>query len=258
MKKFLSVILSAFCLAIVINFADESKVHAERIWAFSVGNVNYYVDIDRSYWFAAVVLNDDRSGYVHPVEFQFVNNLSGSLACNINYDNGTRDFVMLYESRMAQAVFNVMRNHPKFKNDIESALYNLQHPEEAAEKRRRQAEQAKREQQAKKAREEQEVINKFNALIAEADKFYAEKEYFGACGDYEAAGKIKLAYHEKINDGKSHDGLTYYEKDTVVFSGSDKIKEFFDNLVKNGDDLYAQKNYSAALDYYRKAIVMKP
>lgn len=261
MQKIFSVVLLVFCLSFAINFFHESKANAERVWAFSLGNVNFYVEIDHSYWFAAVVSNDGRGGYGYPTEFHFVDNMSGRLACEILYGNGTRDFVMLYESSMAQAVFNVLRNHPKFKNDIENALYNLQHPKEAEEKRRRQREQAQeraqREQQAKKAREEeenrraeQEKINEFNKLIAEADKFYADKDYFSACGTYEAAGKIISTNKKRHPDGNV----------SVIYNyiGMYKIKEFFDNLVKNGDQLYSQQNYSAALDYYRKAMVMKP
>ena len=196
--------VSAFCLSFAINFFND--------WAFSLGNVNFYVDIDHSYWWAAVVSNDGRGGYGYPYEFHFVDNMSGNLACEILYDNGTRDFVMLNESKTAQAVFNVMRNHPKFKKNWDVGLYNLQHPKEAEEKRRRQAEQAQKEQlarqQAQKAREEeenrrteQEKTNEFNKLIAEADKFYADKNYLAACGNYEAAKKIFFYRKKRKPDG---------------------------------------------------------
>ena len=104
LKKILSVMVSAFCLSFAINFFDESKVHAERVWAFSLGNVNFYVDIDHSYWWAAVVSNDGRGDYGYPCEFQFVYNGMDRLSCNIYYNNGTRVFVLPEESRMAQVV----------------------------------------------------------------------------------------------------------------------------------------------------------
>lgn len=213
MKKFFSVMLLAFCLSFAINFFHESKANAERVWAFSLGNVNFYVEIDYSYWFAAVVSNDGRGGYGYPTEFHFVDNMSGRLACEILYGNGTRDFVMLYESSMAQAVFNVLRNHPKFKNDIENALYNLQHREEIEEKKRQRA---------------QAIVNEFNSIIAEGDKFYIAKDYENA--------KI---YYKKARD-----------------KNEKKVEDLCSNLLKNGDRLYNEKNFSAAVDYYRKAIVM--
>ena len=339
MKKFLSVMLMAFCLTIGINFADESKAHAERVWAFSLGNVNYYVETDYSHSWVAVVLNDDRrDGYAHPVEFQFVYTTLDRLACNINYDNGTRDFVLLEESKIAQAVYNVLKNPAtvkliedrkraaqnkfnqsveelnaknrnstsdlfdigkwqgnqkyivksslkgwtdskgnreiivtvysvkerrdntrttefydyrfKFQNGqwgwiepakkldfastlghseegktvlaISQRLYKEKLNQERLDNEKRLREEAER----KRIAEEKDRI--FNNLIAEGDKFYNAKNYDSAKNSYEKART----------------------------ENSSKVENFCDALINKGNELKQEKNFAAAVDYYRKAVVM--
>lgn len=101
-------------------------------------------------------------------------------------------------------------------------------------KRRAQIEAQKREEDRKrqeeenKRRAEQEKIDRFNALIAEGDKYYNAKDYLNAATSYAEAKVIN----------------------------SSKIDHYCSELIKNGDNLTNQQNYSAATDYYKKALIM--
>lgn len=67
-------------------------------------------------------------------------------------------------------------------------------------------------------------------FIAAGDKFYTAKDYINAMKNYSDTKNIK----------------------------SSEVNVFFYVLVENGDDLNNQKNYPAALDYYKKAATMNP
>lgn len=76
----------------------------------------------------------------------------------------------------------------------------------------------------------QQIMKDFNSLVAQGDKFYANKNYSAAIDSYAKARRYS----------------------------SKRIDEFYTNLVNNGDKLAAQGQHLAALDYYKKAVIMKP
>ena len=121
----------------------------------------------------------------------------------------------LSENWKAQRVFNIV--YPKI----------LEKRRERREEKQRIAEEKRREEQ-RIAEEKRRKEDKFNSLVAQGDKFYADKNYTAAIQSYDKAKDL-------------NSGLIYV---------------FHRELVKNGDKLSSQGNYSAAFDYYKKAATM--
>lgn len=97
-----------------------------------------------------------------------------------------------------------------------------------SENKERIAEEKRREERRKEQRIEAERKKIFNSLIAQGDSSYIAKDYVAAIRNYDEAKNVD----------------------------KNSVDKFFSELVKNGDRLKSQGNYSAALDYYKKALTM--
>lgn len=240
MKKILSVMLLAICFVIGINFADVSKANAEDIYigTFKGGSgytIHSYVDPD-NFNFGGLVGPSGFSGFVD-YYYEYDGKISGTpgigmiffyphpskgvwyVSGDIPADNMRDAHPLSRSSSLAQKIFNIV--YPRLKNrDAEKAQ------KAAAEKARQEREQRLAEE--KRRREEAERERNFNNLIAEGDKSYNVNDYGGAKNFYQKARNIN----------------------------NDKIEYYCDELIKNGDKLLKEKNFAAAVDYFRKAFIM--
>ena len=215
---------------------NESTAEASEVFAYSEGNVDYYVDTDITVWInlpgigyganmkargssyppiltIRYVFMDtnsreegwlDNQGWGYEVVFRYMTSIGGNPFFN--------HIGHLSESWKAQKVFNII--YPKI----------LEKRRERREEQQRIAEEKRREEQ-RIAVEKQRKEDEFNSLVAQGDKFYADKNYTAAIQSYAKA--------ENLDFGS--------------------IYTFRKELIKNGDKLSSQGNYSAALDYYKKA-----
>lgn len=209
MKKLLTMMILALAITIGIQFTDKSSAFAERIYCGTRGETDYYINTDN------ITVKENGSGkYTIICVFDVV--FYGSAISNAGvatYDNSFGYWTcdgdpMDRWSLISKKGFDIV--YPRIGNILDR-------------QRRKVAEEEERKQRA-----QQEKENKFNALVAEGDKYYTAKDYENAKKAYQAA--------RQINNGK--------------------VDEYCNNLIKNGDDLFNQQNYDAATDYYKKADVM--
>ncbi|MCB0481189.1 MAG: hypothetical protein KDC83_07135 [Flavobacteriales bacterium] len=99
----------------------------------------------------------------------------------------------------------------------------------------------------------------YKEIIAKADVYFTGKRYDEAIAGYENAAKVKegdayatdqiaLAKKEKIA----------YEEELKKKAEAAELQAKYDDAMKSGDELMKSKNYSGAIDFYKKAQEAKP
>lgn len=226
MKKFLSAFMLAIFASVALQFSATKTARAEYlVYCFSRGELEFYIDLDSSAIMppamAAVFYVKGYSPAMNSVV-----TVLASMQMELFTDTDT--YVLSYPNERTES--------GRISQSSEAmAVYRIleQHYREVKAQQRREAEAREREKQrlAEQKRHEEEALkNKFDSLIAAGDQAYTAKDYLAATRSYESARKFD----------------------------SSSVDKFISELVKNGDDLTAQGNYPAALDYYKKAVVMNP
>ena len=229
----------AIFASVALQFSAMKTARAEYlVYCFSEDNLECYVDLDSMKTVQDVFGDEGIKVTIHAKGYSFT--IDSILTCpviEITFFppdwyicvftlNGGYKQGRISQSWKAMAVYTILTNP----NTIQS--YE-QHNREVEAQQRREEEAREREKQRlaeQKRREEEARKNKFNSIIAAGDQAYTAKDYLAAAQSYESAQKLD------------------------IFSVGKFVKE----LVKNGDNLNSQRNYSAALDYYKKAVVMNP
>ena len=264
MKKFLSVMLLAVIL-IGTNFATaDAAARIRGLWACyymngSVpnGEADYFTDYNgRMYVIYSI---DNHTGMYQYMfgggswvknkgnYYEVLKNPELFLQCTLFFYQSV--FIWKYRGNYYYAgaeekiirplysdnpFYNIVHSYNAyFENSRRKAEERKRLEAEAAAKRKREEAERERkrlEAEEQKRRAELEKTQKFNLLIVAADNFYSEKDYSNAAKKYSEAKNLKAA----------------------------ELAVFFTELVKNGDNLNTQENYSAALDYYKKAALMNP
>lgn len=232
MKKFLIVVF--VWLSTMSTQFFYSTVAAQEVFVFSLNGVDHYVDTSKSGMayngYFAALKSYPPTAQVCITGYTFYETDHGWAFDEQTYSLGYSFTFsgMVHSDWKASAVFNVV--YPQ----IQSAKAAIQaEARRRAEEKYRQEEAAKRLEADRQRRAEEKrrrEKSEFIALIAKAEKFFGEKNYA-----------------ETINAYASARGL---DKTT--------LDKYFDELLRNGDELAAQKNFPAALDYYKKACMMYP
>ena len=239
MKKFLSLACVYLCFALGIQFFNEAKVEASEVYVFSILGIDHYVEtssFQRSgngqYY---VKLNCyPSSGDLCITGYTFFWTSHG-WACNYTTVYPTLGTYLNFQAMVnndwkAQAVFNVIYSQIESSDREAQRLLEEKQRRQAEEQRRQAEEQRRRETEKRRQEEERNRLAEenrrrkkaeFNSLIAQGDNFYTTKNYAAAIQSYDKAKN--------------------FDKNSV--------DKFFGELVKNGDRLSAQGNYSAAFDY---------
>ena len=232
-KKVLSMFILVLSIAFVLQLADESKVEAEYglILVYEDDTSAIYVDDD------TLKCNDDGTDIRISVGEKNKRSYDDTIWMNsykFIYKNDTWTLYSL-SSISGRDIRNSRANSPMFTEHWSeqgpvSGVFKtiLNYCLKRCDTLIRQANERKRQEEENKRRAEQEKTNRFNALIAEGDKYYAAKDYENARKSYQQARQIN----------------------------SNKIDEYCNELIKNGDNLFNQKLFDSATDYYRKAEVM--
>ena len=254
MTKFLNLACVYLCFTLGMQFFNETTAQAREVFAFSVNGIDHYVETssfermsDGCYY---VGMHCYPPGDLCITNYTFFRTNHG-WACNYTTAfpslwNSINSQAMVYRDWKAQAVFNIVYHQIESSDREAQRLWEEQQRRQeeerrlAEEKRRRQEEEKRRKEQriaAEKRREaekrqriETERKNVFNSLIAQGDSSYIAKNYVAAISNYDEAKNVD----------------------------KNSVDKFFDELVKNGDRLNSQGNYSAAQDYYKKAVTMNP
>lgn len=232
MKKFL-VVFFVWLSALSTQFF-YSTAAAQEIFVFSLNGVDHYVDTSKSGMayngYFAALKSYPPTAQVCITGYTFYETDHGWAFDEQTYSLG-HTFIfsgMVHSDWKASAVFNVV--YPQ----IQSAKAAIQaEARRKAEEKYRQEEAARRleaERQRRAEEKRRRDKSEFIALIAKAEKFFGEKNYAETINAYASAGGL--------------------DKTT--------LDKYFDELLKNGDELAAQKNFPAALDYYKNAQMMYP
>lgn len=240
MKKLLSIMIFVLAVTVSLQFIDESKASAEYglILVYEDDTSAIYVDDD------TLKCNDDGTEIRISAGEKNKRSYDDTIWMNsykFIYKNDKWTLYIL-NSISGRDIRNSRANSPMFtehwseqgpvsgvfKTILNYCLKRTEPLIRQAQERKRQEEERKRREEENKRREEQERLNKFNALIAEGDKYYTAKDYENARKAYQQARQIN----------------------------SSKVDEYCNNLIKNGDNLFNQKLYDSAKDYYKKAEIM--
>lgn len=225
MKKFLSLFMLAIFASVALQFSAMKTARAEYlVYCFSRGELEFYIDLDSS-----AIMPPAMAAVFYAKGYSFT--IDSILTCPVIE-------ITFFPPDWYICVFTLNGGYKQGRISQSSeamAVYRIleQHYREVKAQQRREEEAREREKQRlaeQKRREEEARKNKFDSLIAAGDQAYTAKDYLAAAQSYESARKL--------------------DKSTV--------DKFVEELVKNGDNLLSQVNYSAALDYYKKAVVMNP
>ena len=260
MKKLFSMMILALAITIGLQLADESKANAEGrvrgIWSYldtrGRGVYTVYTEGSEDYFIDKRGVKRYISNIVkyHPIddnkvnnfrEYAFLNNSDLYLTCMdsiasvIIWRYNGRYYYVDGEAHLNSSGYIVTDNYiyplnpsNSYYDIIRSYFARKERLDRESQEWKRKQEEAEQEKIAAQKRAEQEKINKFNALVAEGDRYYSAKDYENAKKSYQAARQIN----------------------------SKKIDEYCNELIKNGVDLYIQKLFDYAEDYYRKAEIM--
>ncbi len=97
--------------------------------------------------------------------------------------------------------------------------------------------------------EQDRINNQYNSLILVADQNFNQKNYQDAKGDYQSASQLKL------NESYPKEKLAEIDNilETLVAQ-----EAAYTQKMKEGENLFAQKNYNGALSAYQQASQIKP
>ncbi len=102
-----------------------------------------------------------------------------------------------------------------------------------------------------KMQAERDTWDKYNQLIEEADELLINKQYEKCIEVYEQANEvIKNQYHPRIKIITAKDLLSKKERDSIDFAYSSELV--------TGDEYRSRKEYEQAVEYYQKALIIKP
>ena len=204
-----------FAITIGLQFTNNSTALAKNIYLGSKGEVDYYFDTEKN----DIDVNEHGAG-IYSIVCSF-----GVVQHFPRGDEYIRNAGYAYFDNIAGYWRSDGTPMDRW-NIIQTNTFNIIYPRIGTEleKKRRKAEEERR----KEEEERIALINKFNSLIEEGDRYYNAKDYENAEKAYDQARRID---YEEL----------------------DKLRK---ELIKNGDNLVNQKLFDAALDYYKKAQVM--
>jgi epidermal growth factor receptor substrate 15 len=104
---------------------------------------------------------------------------------------------------------------------------------------------------ANASKTEQENQDKFNKLVKEADQYFTDKDYMSARGKYESALDI---YSTNVYAKKQVEECIRLER---LRSGEEEERGYR-KIIEKADSEFTEKLYESALEYYNRALTMRP